>query len=319
MAEQLNPKPRTTSRTKKKTTELNPDNRGIFILALGHPFYGRMAFNLAVSIRNQDPTVKIAIGYSGESLKELFRYNITEVVTDLIEVPIECTLKRGHVENLRAKLEILNISPYDYTLFLDADTIWSPGKPASQLMDLLMDVEFTIQTKGHVDMANKEQVNAADRDWCHPRDIKNAYAIKTGLLFTIYSEFMWIAKTERNTRLFETALSIYDNPRVDFLEFAGGMPDELPLSIAMTLLKIQPHQLEFIPIYWEHREKLQLHQKPELLNTDFWLYSIGGKVTPAYVKNHYNHLAAVAFQIRGLRYPYTATNKREFLPERAKI
>ena len=328
---------RTKSQTKKQTPEpayseteglnvgipekLNPTNRGIFILALGHPFYGRMAFNLACSIKNEDPAAKITLGYCGDALKELFRYNIAEVFDQVTEVPIECMLKRGHTEYLRAKLHFLHLSPYDYTLFLDADTIWLPGKPVSRLMELMMDeqIEFSIQASDKVDMADDEAVRQADSTWCHPRNIKSAYGIQAGFLYTIFSEFIWAAKTERNLQLFEAALEIYDNPKVEFLEFAGGIPDELPIAIAMAILGIEPHQPKFLPIYWEHREKLQLHNKPDLLNADFWLYSIGGKVTPKYVKSHYNFLADVAFQKRGLRYPYHVVNKREFLPERSKI
>ncbi len=286
---------------------------------MGHHYYGRMAFNLAVSIKTEDPEVEICLGYSGNAMADLFRYDVNKYFDKIIEVPQEYQMRRGHKEPLRAKLHITDISPFESTLYLDADTIWLPGRKVSQLMDELAKVPLAIQNHGAIDLAKQSTAKPENFFWANPAEIKQAYDLKTGKLFALFSEAMWIKKTEVNIALFETARMISSDLKVDYVEFAGGMPDELPLSIAMAMTEVYPHKASWRPIYWEHIERERLSENRPAMNMQFWGLSTGGKVTPQSVKIHYNHIADAAFHQQGLQYPYHVINKKEFLPERKKI
>lgn len=302
----------------KQQPEEGARSRGIFILALGHPFYGRMAFNLAVSLKESDPEVKIAVGFAGDSLRDLFRYDIYKYFDRIIPVEDKYFTRRGHQEFLRAKLCILDLSPWDDTLFLDADTIWlHGGRTPSELMDDLHDVPLAVQNRGAQDL--KKKLENGLLLWSSASHIRDAYGLKSGKLFSLYSECMWIKRTVQNILLFETAQQINDDLLVDYKEFAGGVPDELPLSIAMALTSTYPHQQNWIPVYWEHLEKKRLYEDSESINNQHYAFSCGGKVTPPAVKEFYNMLASVAFQNAKLQYPYFIINKKDFLPERKKI
>lgn len=295
----------------------------MLILAIGHAFYGRMAFNLAVSIKANDPEVKIALGFHGDALKELFRYDVNKYVDQLVPIPDEILRRRGHLEPLRAKLNILELSPFQDTLYLDADLIWLPGpfgstKSPNLLMDQLEAVDLAIQNRGSENLKNKTLKPDALL-WASASQIREAYNLNQGKLYNLFSELMWVRRTVENELLFAEAREINDNLLVDYKEFAGGVPDELPLTIAMAKRKTYPHAENFIPVYWEHAERLRLHNKPAILNADFFAYSTGGKVNPEAVHLHYNHLADSYYQAEGLQYPYHLINKRDFLPERKNI
>lgn len=304
----------------KNTNTQQPEtrSRGVLLLAIGHPFYGRMAFNLAVSMKAVDPEVKIAVAFTGDALKELFRYDIYKYFDRIVTIPDEMIKRRGHVEHLRAKLCIPDLTPWDDTLYMDADTIWlQENRTPSQFMDSLAKIPLAVQNRGCQDV--KKPLKNGEILWANANEIRDAYELKSGKLYSLFSECMWIQKNNRNTVLFATALDCYDNLKIDHKEFAGGVPDELPLAIAMVLTGTYPHKEKWLPVYWEHLEKRKLYQNPSELAAEFYAFSIGGKVTPPNVKEYYNRLASVVFQKESLPHPYFAIDKKQFLPERKKI
>ena len=54
----------------------NTNKRGILLLALGHPQYGRMAANLASAIFHNDRDMPIHLVYSGNALSHLTPYHL---------------------------------------------------------------------------------------------------------------------------------------------------------------------------------------------------------------------------------------------------
>lgn len=304
---------------KKQKPQAEQQSRGVLILAMGHHYYGRMAFNLAVSIKAEDPDAQICLAYADNALADLFRYDIYKYFDKVIKVPDEYRRRRGHQENIHAKLYIPEITPYDSTLYLDADTIWLPGRKVSALMDELAKVPLAIQNHGSMDLAKQLPARPENFFWASPAAIKQAYNLTSGKLFALFSEAIWIQKKDTNTELFKTARELASDLQVDFMEFAGGIPDELPLSIAMAMTGTYPHKAGWRPIYWEHIERLQLYNNQEAMQMQFWGLSTGGKVTPQGIKAKYNYLADLCFHKEGLRYPYHVINKKEFLPERKKI
>lgn len=305
---------------KTETSEL-PENAGIFIIALGDPNYGRMAFNLAVSIKAEWPDVKIAVGFNEGSLRDLFRYPVDKYIDRLVQVPDEILMRRGHIEYQRAKLHILDLSPWESTLYLDADTIWlNNARGPAELMKSLAKVDLAIQNRGFIDLAKPLSMVDSYKysTWAKTQEIKKAYNITKGKYYLLFSEMMWIRNTPENHALFFKAREIYDNLLVEYLEFNGGVPDELPLAIAIAIAGRQIKS-ELTPVYWEASQKRNLTKKPEELKSEFYALSIGGKRVSRPVEDYYNHLASYAFQREGLQYPYTYIDKRKFLPQRKAL
>ena len=56
------------ARKKKIIQENTTETKGVLILALGHPYYGRMAAQLAMSIKSNTPKINISVVKTPNSL-----------------------------------------------------------------------------------------------------------------------------------------------------------------------------------------------------------------------------------------------------------
>lgn len=283
--------------------------KGILILAFGHPYYGRYAHNLAVSLKHADPDMPIALVYGGDALNHLSVFDISKVFDQQIPVPKEYVTREGVTEWLKAKTFLFNLSPFDETLYLDADTLWLPGHKPSELFSQFKDIDFTIANHGPTKSENIKD----DYVWAKYSDIIQGFGL-TGdeLYYRCSSEFVYFKKNERTEKLFRAWQSNYDNINIDHKPFAGAIPDELPLSVAMMQTGVYPHQDMYRPIYWQNAERKiynDIYQR-------FYALSAGGKVNGDWTHKHYNRLVSHYFNRAGLRHIWELQNKRRFLPER---
>ncbi len=292
--------------------------RGILLIALGHPNYGRMALNLAVSLKVTDPDVKIALAFAGESLEHIQQYPIIEYFDRLIPVSPEAYTRDGKTEWIKAKTWMYELSPWDETLFLDVDMIWHPVIKASEVFDWFKKVDVTFQNRGYLDLSGKN-LDPKYSMWADVNQVKAAYGFKKGKYYQLHSEFVFFRKGEKVKQLFDDARHEYDNLKVDSFVFGGAIPDELPFGIAMIKNNLYPHKANFTPVYWEVTEKQNLHREPKRLYQEFVAYSTGGSFHKSTMKDFYNTLAQFYFNKAGLQYPYKLTDKRAYLPERQNI
>lgn len=111
---------------------------GVLLYAVGHPFYYRLAYNLAASIWHNDPEAKVslvcnpakAVEHLGEARAARF---------DHLVDPKDTGRRAGRDAwlHMRVKLALHEITPYDRTLFVDADSINLLGQPVGRLLDHL--------------------------------------------------------------------------------------------------------------------------------------------------------------------------------------
>lgn len=292
-------------------------NKGIVIICLGNPYYGRLAFNLAVSIKNVEPTCNIAIIHDGSTLKHLGNYDLTKYFSHIIEAPKEAYNSNGITSYFKAKLFAYEFSPFDETIYLDADMVWLVRKP-SELFESLKDVEFSAITEGYYDFGTDEnKVNKRYQLWGEIDDIKREYN-PTGKLYQFRSEFMYFKKSESNKAFFDLAIEIYDNPKITFFKVGEVMPDELALNISGALLKHYPHQDNYCPVYWYFIHLNKWNDKKAMYN-NYYAMSVGGNSLPEYVRFFYDRLVAACFSKIGIKHPFKIQNKRSWLPERKSI
>lgn len=96
---------------------------GVLLVATGHPYYGEMAYNLLKSIRyNSD--IDIAIVATKEAL-----HTTKERDFQLIEIP--------NPESIgKLKTELIDLSPFDRTIYIDADSLICPGKDIRDFLNV---------------------------------------------------------------------------------------------------------------------------------------------------------------------------------------
>lgn len=253
------------------------NERGILIIATGHPYYGRMAYNLCVSIKANEPDIPIALVYNEEAISHLDDYKRWDF--DFL-IPAQDL----HI-GTAAKLFAYDYTPFENTLLLDADMIWLPDRKPSQLFDYFKDTEFTCIAEG-----TSENPSGDYYFWAGMEEIRMVYGIQS--MYQFRSEVMFFKKTDRIKKFFDDAKIVYANPRLKTIrQHAGTVPDELALNIAAAQNDIHPHAVGWNPSYWFQLNQMKMPDPTTLAKT-YFLASMGGNVAPGPIKKFYNTLMA---------------------------
>lgn len=239
--------------------------KGIILIAIGHDNYHRMAENLAASIRvNGDKDLQICLVSDRAT-------NTNPLFDCFIDIP------KGYTDAspLRIKAQLNELTPFDKTLYLDVDMICTMTKNMGELLDI--DTDFKIQNLGECHKS----------DWADVEKIKSEY--KVTYLNAIFSEcFLW-TKGEQSDKIFKAWQKHFDNLKVEHRLFAGGIPDELPLMIALAELDIV--MPVWTPIFWRGHGREMLKHSMALINERFYGYSIGGNANDPKMKEQYDLLS----------------------------
>lgn len=291
--------------------------QGILIVAIGHPYYGRMAHNLAVTIKTVQPDISISIAHDGKALSLLGQYDLTKVFDQQILIPTEMFTTNGVVTPFKVKLFLYDLSPYLKTLYLDADMIWLMRKP-QELFDEFNGCNFTAISNGYTDcVTGAKKLLENYTSWADTTEMIAAYNMK-GRLYQMRSEMLYFAKCDSIKNFFDTAKDVAENIKIKHTKIANSVADELAFNIASAVTEIYPHKEQYCPIYWffvHHREwndKKKLYEK-------YFAMSVGGNAVPPYIASLYNQIASARFNSAGIKYPYKLTAKRTWLPERKSL
>jgi hypothetical protein len=281
--------------------------KGILILALGHPEYGKMAYMLTLSLRFSS-SIPITLAYTPSAITHIS--NKLQFFDKTIEIPEEYYTKRNVKEFIKAKTHIYDLSPYDETLYLDADTLWLPRRPVDQVFEELKDEELAIQCKGSTKIGEHGSKNY----WCDLNEYKKVYGVDT--FYNFASEFIYFKKTKAVKKFFKDSSKIYDNLKIKHTLFSGGIPDELIFNISMAQNNLKPFREVYVPIYWEQSERKNLKRSD--MYEMFYAYSAGGKLSSSVEKKVYKDLAQFYGNHFGLQH-YELKDKMRYLPERANL
>jgi hypothetical protein len=276
------------------------DKRGILLLAMGHPYYARMAYNLLVSIRLHEPDLAVAIAVSGEGFGHL---NVEQQsqFSKVIEID-------QYADPYRAKLDLDKITPFHQTLFLDADMVWNNFLSPLRLMDDLSGRDFEI--------INRTRVSTSEKilsSWIDLPKVKEVYGFDE--VYDISSELMY---WEKGTKVFKTARKYYKNMKVEVKEFGAGFPDEAYLMLALEELEHKLFQTPWEPTYWQPRWTPRIHNEQHI--SQFYALSVGGAYTLPFIKKLYDRQVNHSFYSTGMPgAPFQLIPKYRIFKERRKI
>lgn len=279
---------------KRKNFNMGSIKKGILLLAIGHDNYFKMAVNLAASIKHNSPDVSITLISDGTRMLDSALFDDNIIIDP-----------QGPLHAYKTKL--YELTPYDKTLYLDVDMIAVLGTNFGAFIDSLEGVPFTIMN------VKKEQCI-----WADPLEVRKASGNEEDPMYIVYSELIYFEKSKEAKAVFSEAKK-QANSKISTRPFAGAVADELAFIIAMMKLKIQPHKANWLPVFWYYRSRKDQTMQPYKMKDNYIAYSIGGNVTPSYVKANYNNLAIFYGQKMGIARPYKVLDKRTFLPGRAKI
>ena len=284
---------------------------GVVIIALGYELYGTYALNLAMSLKVYDQNVKIALLYSPEAIAHL-KPEEKRLFDSFIEIPKDEYTAGERKLYMRAKLLVNKYSPFDNTIYLDADNIWL-DKKISWLFGELYGKDFFIGYNTQYDVHKKRTGKHGYRYWCRDEEeVIKYHKIKNVLPQTV-SGFFFFRKCAKTDLIFSEALKVFDDPHAPAEEFAGSKPDEYCFNVALG--KLEYTQREFNPIYFD---KLHGGMENSDIYKTFWGIAIGGiKVNPGVV-DIYNRLVKMYSIMAGLEEPRLHEDKFKKIPERIK-
>lgn len=276
------------------------DKRGILLLAMGHPYYARMAYNLLVSLRYHEPELAVAIGVNGEGF-EMLSKDQQKQFTKIIKLD-------DYADPYRAKLDVDKITPFKQTLFLDVDMVWNNFKSPTELLDELNGKDFAIINRVRVSTQNS--ILSA---WIDLPKVKEAYGFDE--VYDISSELMY---WEKGTDVFKVARKYYKNMKVEVKAFGNGLPDEAYLMMAIEDLGIRLHKTPWEPTYWQPRWNPKVHNAEHIAG--FYALSVGGAYTLPFIKKLYDRQVEHTHYSTGMPgSPFQLIPKYRIFKERRKI
>jgi hypothetical protein len=274
--------------------------QGIILIATGHPNYGNMAYNLALTIKAANRETQVAVVYSGVSLSHL---NISQ--QDVFDNKIK--LPENYRDGFGAKLHLDQLTPFDKTIYLDVDMLWLGMNPKI-LFDSLEGSGFKTITEGDSNNPSNKYYF-----WADEKEIKQAYEIP--LVYQIRSEFIYF---EKGTKVFIQARKLKPELKLKTIRMFGDhIPDELYFNIATGVLNLDP-SLGFMPAYWARLHNELMPKLSELFG-EYYLLSFGSNTVSPVMKKTYDTVMQVCCNKLGLPYLFKLQSKKEWAIGRQKI
>jgi hypothetical protein len=301
--------------------------KGLITFALLNPYYGRLATNLVASIRRIDPDLPILI-YTSPGAIDPARLSA-------LQTKLNCTVEYLQEENytqngalhpIKAKTRLYELSPFDKTLFLDADTLWLPRKSVTTLMNTLEGTTLAMANEGSVNLKTRAStLSGFYTFWAHIDSIVDAYRSKlpeTADLYQLRSEVLYFEKGKTNKDYFNLVKRIYDKPR-NITGLSGlSVPDEYAFNIASAIMEHYPAVSGWYPVYWWQKEgalKRNAQKHPSYLFDNYYGFSLGGNESSQAQLKFYNDQMRASFIKLGIpELHYKAVRKKDILPERKK-
>lgn len=265
---------------------------GILLLAAGNEMYAKMAVVCAASIKKKNPEIPIAILHSKKILDKLSKRQ-RDLFDQTIEVDIH---KRGaNYTVMEIKTRLYELSPFDNTLFLDADTIVCPSSSIALYFDELKYLDFVPFNSGYND--DKVETDESYPVWAMPEALRKIYGIGSDIKIPrINSGFLSFRKTKKAKQIFELANQVFHDKN-KFQEWRGEKPDEVCFNVACAVLDYELHQYPFEPVflYFKHKER----SREYVIDNYPMMSSIGKDVKDPAVIGMYNDFMNYYFDYHG--------------------
>lgn len=246
--------------------------RGVLLIACGDALYGRLAYNCAASLKSAEPSVPVALAHTATALSSLSGEQLG-IFDHLIDASCYCDMEDG--DFIRPKAFLNELTPFDATLFLDADTLWSPRRRVSDLLAELSEIDFTAMNYARYEAGSGIIPETGYTWWAPPAELERHYSIRQGYVYQQSTTFLWFRTSARIERFFRTVQELYLSPEQILRVILRPMrPDEVYFNVAGNRCEVYPHALGYQPVYFF----LIHHGWPtENITRDFWAITTAGK------------------------------------------
>ncbi len=220
--------------------------REVVLMAFGKPSYGKMAFNLALTIKHFSPNIPIRLIYEPAALDGVHPSR-RWVFNSLVEIEQADLYENGKFNPGKAKTRIYKYLVADESIYLDVDALCN--KPLEPLFDLCTGYY-------HTQVVGKKKPSQGrdfpEMQWAYLDDVVNHYGISEDTtVYATNSSFAYIKKGKEAEKLFKQIQENIDNPLPKLrLAWGGSFPDELALNVALGQVKHDP-SLPVQPVFFQ--------------------------------------------------------------------
>jgi len=279
--------------------------KGIIIIATAHHIYGRMAYNLALTIKATGTKIPVAIVCDTRS-----KGHLTEEHLKMFDHVIETKQNWNQV-----RFNIDRISPFDLTLQLDADMLWLWRDP-EELIAQHEDVELLVTNEGYYDIEASEEKTTGAYPWLADREETiRQYKLK-GKLYLMRWEALLFRKTENVRKMFKLAEQIRKAPKLETWLFEGQPVDEFAFYVACNKCGLDQKISPWIPAWWC---KNSFNPTIADINKDYFAVGFGGNYVSSQYRNVYDLIMTLAAQKLGLKHQFKLQAKNHYLATRRTI
>ncbi len=244
---------------------------GICLLCFGHESFGKLTYNLIASIKQYDD-IHCTIFTDRTSISSVDK----TIFDSIADIPHSAFYLNNIKHPNRFKLCLHEISPYENTMYLDVDSLYTSNNKINDLFNLLNDdVDLIGQNEKIINLNNTTKIfHGYDVSTFNPN-----FKFKNNLLHQLHGQFLLFKKNSKTNEFFNLARRIYD--KMDNKEITNihewswfGRPiEELSITVATGLLDINILN-KFAPVSVQS-DNLDYH---ELINNKLFI-SICGNTT----------------------------------------
>jgi hypothetical protein len=215
--------------------------KGVLLIAIGNPIYIKMAYNLALSIRANEPMINITLIHDDSISK----------IDDICKTVFNKLIPTQETNPFYLKLTINQLTPYDKTIYLDADMVNVKGFSIATLFD--QPQPFVIANRGIILHNDWEQVDEPT--------------------LNVSSEFIYFEKCEKVDKIFNNAIEHYVND-YEGRTIGGFRPDEPSIVHGIKSIKYKLKEMPYHPTYWVGNSKVFV--SAEAIKKTYPFLSMGG-------------------------------------------
>jgi len=231
--------------------ESRGDGLGILLIAVERPFYGCLAYNMALSLKLDDPDLPILLLADDAALSGLSPRQLGVFDRRQVPDPAHYVTERG-ANPYRLKTRMYDYSPFRTTLYLDADGLFfNAYRSFRDLRDELAGCRFQVQEEFRYDQRYRRR--PVQYPWADLDELWSAYELPPEATYVDYnSSFVWFTRDAANERFFAMVKEVYEEPRVRVHDVGSFLPDELALSVASAVLGHATCRPDYRPIYLQN-------------------------------------------------------------------
>jgi hypothetical protein len=216
---------------------------GVLLIAMGKPSYGRLAAALAATIKSGSPSLPLALAWSGDVRAGLG--HARELFDHLIPIDAVLSGRPEHREPFFVKLCVDELTPFEETLFIDADSLIYPGVDLRKDLWRYAGRDF-VPTTSFVWDLERVPAGAPYMCWGPLQTIVDLFGLKRPVI-QAHSYYFYFSKTRRASDLFECGRQVHrmlssDKHRFKaHLDDEGRVPDELAFGVATSMVGVEPY------------------------------------------------------------------------------